>query len=81
MVNLGGDRGRAGDKSSFNVLVDSPTELALQPGEFPVVTFLVFNQYLGILDIIFQLCLLPTTCLLLLLYSNTPTQPCTPNTH
>ena len=32
VVNLGGDRGRAGDKSSFNVLVDSPTELALHPG-------------------------------------------------
>ena len=33
VVNLGGDHGRAGDKSSFNVLVlDSPTELALHPG-------------------------------------------------
>ena len=42
------------------MLVDSPTELALQPGEFPVVTFLVFNQYLGILDIIFPTLL--TTC-------------------
>lgn len=29
------------------MLVDSPPELALQPGDFPVVTFLVFNQYLG----------------------------------
>ena len=55
------------------MLVDSPTELALQPGEFPVVTFLVFNQYLGIFDISFQLCLLyllpaPTVFL------STPTQ-------
>lgn len=44
------DRGHAGDKNAFNVLVDSPAELALQPGEFPVVAFLVFNQYLGILN-------------------------------
>ena len=44
------DRGHAGDKNAFNVLVDSPAELALQPGEFPVVTFFVFNQYLGIIN-------------------------------
>ena len=68
------DRGHAGDKNSFNVLVDSPTELALQPGEFPVVTFLVFNQYLGIFDTSFQLYTyyLPPASTVFL---NTPTQP------
>ena len=68
------DRGHAGDRNSFNVLVDSPTELALQPGEFPVVTFLVFNQYLGIFDTSFQLYTyyLPPASTVFL---NTPTQP------
>jgi len=58
------DRGRAGDKNSFNVLVDSPTELALQSGEGGHIPCLQ-SVPIGIFDISFLLCLLyllPATC-------------------
>ena len=37
----------SGDSAELSLVLDAPAELALSPGDLPVVTFLVFNQYLG----------------------------------
>ena len=46
------DRAQAsGDSSELSLVLDAPAGLALSPGDLPVVTFLVFNQYLGYTEI------------------------------
>ena len=40
------------DKGEHEQILQSPPELALAPGDFPVVTFFVFNQYLGSAEVV-----------------------------
>ena len=41
----------SGDANDRTVVVESPLELALAPGDYPVATFFVFNQYLGYAEV------------------------------
>ena len=41
----------SGDANMRTVVVESPPELALAPGDYPVATFFVFNQYLGYTEV------------------------------
>lgn len=46
------DRAAAsGDANERVISVESPPELALAPGDYPVVAFFVFNQYLGYAEV------------------------------